>query len=53
MVRVEKKHAQALSTFITRAIRLLPQAGQATSASSDLRITSSSKSFPHGLQVYS
>jgi len=31
----------------------LPQAGQRTSASSDLRRTSSSKLLPHGAQAYS
>ena len=38
---------------ICRATSALPQAGHFTSASSDFRMTSSSKLLPHGVQAYS
>ena len=38
---------------IWRDTSALPQPGQRTSASSDARRTSSSKTFPHGPQAYS
>ena len=38
---------------ICRATSPLPQDGQRTSASSDLRMRSSSKVLPHGAQAYS
>jgi len=43
----------AAGADIFRPTSALPQAGQRTSASSDLRRTSSSKLLPHGAQAYS